>query len=150
MLGSVNCNWGSRRVPVLAGVTVLVIGVIAIGVFFSRTVTVTGYPSSSQVRSDTDTQYGEPFWVDEFDGRAGSRPNDQYWRTEIGNYDQEGWGNNELQFYTDSAVNSSLNGDGQLLILAREAPAGEKLSCWGGDTCSYTSARLTTEGTVSI
>jgi beta-glucanase (GH16 family) len=80
-------------------------------------------------------------WSDEFTGPAGT-PVDTFWNHEIGG---SGWGNNEKEYYTSDTANSRLNGNGQLEIVARVAPAG--LSCWYG-ACRYTSARLTTQGRV--
>ena len=89
-------------------------------------------------------------WSDEFDGPAGERPSDAVWTTESGNREQEGWWNNELQFYTDDASTSSLDGDGHLVLSALRAPAGADLPCWPSGDCAFTSARLTTEGTVAL
>jgi beta-glucanase (GH16 family) len=78
-------------------------------------------------------------WSDEFDGPAGGAPDQGKWKYDIGG---GGWGNNELQYYTSSTSNASLNGSGQLVITARrDNPAG--YGCWYG-TCQYTSARLLT------
>lgn len=77
-------------------------------------------------------------WSDTFDGAAGSPPDPAVWTAELG---AGGWGNNELQTYT--ATNAWLDGDGHLVIAARidpHAPAGEE----------YTSARLTTKGSVGF
>ncbi len=71
--------------------------------------------------------------ADEFDGPAGTAPNPSIWRFDTG---AGGWGNAELQTYTDSRRNSALDGAGNLVITARREADG-----------SYTSARLTTEGT---
>lgn len=91
-----------------------------------------------------------PLWSDEFDGAAGERPDSTVWVTEIGNLENGGWGNNELQYYTDSPANSFLDGDGNLVIAALPAPAGAQLPCITGGSCPFTSARLTTKGTVSL
>lgn len=91
-----------------------------------------------------------PLWSDEFDGAAGERPDDSVWVTEIGNLDNEGWGNNELQYYTASPENSHLDGDGNLVIAAMPAPADQTLPCFTVPACPYTSARLTTEDTVAL
>ncbi|OIJ24034.1 hydrolase [Nocardioides luteus] len=72
-------------------------------------------------------------WSDEFDGPAGSAPDGASWNFETGG---GGWGNNELQTYTDSRDNSALDGNGNLVITARQNGSG------------YTSARLTTKGKV--
>lgn len=81
-------------------------------------------------------------WSDEFDGPAGSPANPENWTYETGGW---GWGNDELQYYTDSTDNAALDGDGNLVITAREIdPATTDLECWYGP-CEYTSARLITE-----
>ncbi|MFD9395981.1 family 16 glycosylhydrolase [Streptomyces sp. NPDC060000] len=92
----------------------------------------------------------EPFWRAEFDGAAATRPSAKSWNTETGNRDAEGWGNNELQYYTDDVANSSLDGAGHLLISARPAPAASELPCYTQEFCTWTSARLTTEGKVAL
>ncbi|MDP4332195.1 glycoside hydrolase family 16 protein [Curtobacterium sp. A7_M15] len=71
--------------------------------------------------------------ADEFDGPAGSAPNSAIWRYDLG---AGGWGNGELQTYTDSRRNAALDGAGNLVITARREADG-----------TYTSARLKTEGT---
>ncbi|WP_069169709.1 glycoside hydrolase family 16 protein [Streptomyces griseus] len=91
-----------------------------------------------------------PFWQAEFDGAAGVRPSERFWNTETGNRDAEGWGNNELQYYTDDAANSALDGAGHLVISARPAPEGSDLPCFTQSSCPWTSARLTTEGKVAL
>ncbi|MBU8861109.1 MULTISPECIES: family 16 glycosylhydrolase [unclassified Micromonospora] len=81
-------------------------------------------------------------WSDDFNGPAGSAPDANKWRYDIGG---GGWGNNELQYYTNSTRNAALDGNGNLVITARrENPGG--YSCWYG-SCQYTSARLLTNGT---
>jgi beta-glucanase (GH16 family) len=78
-------------------------------------------------------------WSDEFDGPAGARVDASRWVTEVGGH---GWGNNELEYYTDRADNASLRGDGVLVIRAlRERYQGPD-----GVTREYTSARLKTQG----
>lgn len=89
-------------------------------------------------------------WADEFDGPAGASPDGSAWVPDLGNRDAEGWGNHELQWYTDAAENAHLDGAGHLVIAAREAPAGAAYPCFTVDACPYTSARLTTDGTVSL
>jgi beta-glucanase (GH16 family) len=70
---------------------------------------------------------------DEFD--KDGVPNPSLWGFEIGR-GQNGWGNNELQFYTDRSKNITVK-DGNLVITA------EKESFSGAE---YTSARLITKG----
>ena len=69
-------------------------------------------------------------WQDEFDYEGA--PNPEKWEQEVGGH---GWGNNELQFYTDSG-NAWVEG-GKLIIEARN----EKR-----DNREITSARLRTKG----
>ena len=77
-------------------------------------------------------------WKDSFDGPAGAPANPQIWTYEVGGH---GWGNQELQRYTNSTENAALDGLGRLAITAREDTSGTQ--CWYG-TCRYTSARLIT------
>jgi beta-glucanase (GH16 family) len=84
-------------------------------------------------------------WSDEFNGAAGTPPNPSIWNHEVGDGSANGntgWGNNELEYYTDSTDNAALDGQGNLQIVARKAPSS--LTCYYGP-CQYTSARLTTQ-----
>ena len=83
-------------------------------------------------------------WSDEFDGPAGSSPDPAIWGYELGDGSAiglTGWGNNELQWYTDEPANVDLDGEGHLVITVREADGS--LECYYGP-CQYTSARLLT------
>jgi beta-glucanase (GH16 family) len=79
-------------------------------------------------------------WSDEFTGAAGTAPDATKWARDIGG---EGWGNAELQYFTDSPENSALNGSGHLAITARAGGASGQ-SCWYG-ACTHTSGRVTTK-----
>jgi beta-glucanase (GH16 family) len=83
-------------------------------------------------------------WSDEFTGAAGSPPDPSKWTHDTGG---TGWGNNELEYYTDSTANAALDGQGHLAITA-SADGASSLSCWYGP-CDYTSARLNTLGLFS-
>lgn len=75
-------------------------------------------------------------WEDGFEGPAGQTPDASKWAYDIGTGDN-GWGNQELQYYTDRPENIALNGSGQLAITARsESYAGS----------AFTSARIKTQG----
>lgn len=75
-------------------------------------------------------------WSDEFDGPAGAPPDPASWNFDIGT-GQDGWGNQELQYYTDRPTNIAQDGAGHLEITARrEAFAGSP----------FTSARINTQG----
>ncbi|AZC13140.1 carbohydrate binding domain-containing protein [Microbacterium sp. ABRD28] len=85
-------------------------------------------------------------WSDEFDAPAGTPADERWWTYETGGW---GWGNDELQYYTDSTENAAHDGEGNMVITTRavEDPAASGLECWYGP-CEYTSARLITEGKV--
>ena len=74
---------------------------------------------------------------DEFDGAAGSPPDAAVWWSDVGG---AGWGNDELQYYTDGD-NTFLDGAGHLVIEAREESGDH--SCWYGER-RYTSGKLST------
>lgn len=85
-------------------------------------------------------------WRDEFNGRAGSPPDPRFWSYEIGDGSVNsipGWGNDELQYYTDDPQNVALDGAGNLVITARDA-GDSGLTCYYGP-CQYTSGRLLTQ-----
>ncbi|WP_030262278.1 glycoside hydrolase family 16 protein [Streptomyces sp. NRRL B-24484] len=81
-------------------------------------------------------------WSDEFDGPAGRGPDAGKWTLETGG---GGFGNHELEYYTNSTSNASLDGQGHLVITARKN-TDPGLGCWYGQ-CQYTSARLNTART---
>ena len=86
-------------------------------------------------------------YEDDFDGAAGTAPDPAVWSAEIGDGtigSAPGWGNNELEYYTDDPENASLDGAGNLVITARETAPDASLECYYGP-CRYTSARLKTE-----
>lgn len=72
-------------------------------------------------------------WSDEFTQADNSVPNSTKWGYDIGG---SGWGNNELQYYTDRTQNARIESN-QLVIEARAENFGGK---------NYTSARLLTKG----
>ena len=87
----------------------------------------------SPVASSANDGAGDPpAWADEFSGPANSAPNPSKWTYDLGN--NGGWGNQELETYTDLAENAHLDGLGHLVIRVNSTNAG------------YTSARLKTRG----
>lgn len=74
-------------------------------------------------------------WSDDFDGSAGELPDESKWGFDMGN--NNGWGNEELENYTNDPENVSLDGNGNLIITAIKT----------GD--SYTSARIKTQNLFS-
>ena len=82
---------------------------------------------------------GPVTWSDEFDAPAGTPLDNAKWKFDTGG---GGWGNNELQYYTNSTSNAAHDGQGHLVITARrENPANYQ--CQYG-TCQYTSGRILT------
>ncbi|MGE5395639.1 MAG: family 16 glycosylhydrolase [Candidatus Saccharibacteria bacterium] len=76
-------------------------------------------------------QFTQLVWSDEFDGTAINKSN---WVFETGN--NGGWGNNELEYYTNRSANATIS-NGNLLIIAKK-------ESYGG--MNYTSARMKTQG----
>lgn len=81
----------------------------------------------------------ELVWGDDFDGPAGTLPSAEHWLIDLGHSYPGGpdrWGTGEIQRYTDSTDNVSLDGSGNLLITPlRDATGG------------WTSARIETRRT---
>lgn len=74
-------------------------------------------------------------WADEFDQPNGSSPDANKWVFDIGT-GSNGWGNNELQYYTSRTNNARIE-NGQLVIEAKQETFENR---------NYTSARLKTKG----
>ena len=74
-------------------------------------------------------------WSDEFDGQG--NVDETKWLYDIGDW---GWGNNELQYYTENRVKNARQENGNLIIEAHKNDMGSK----------WTSARLTTRGKVTF
>jgi beta-glucanase (GH16 family) len=86
------------------------------------------YPTPTPTPMPTPTPTA---WSDEFDGPPNSAPDPSKWTFDLGG---GGWGNQELETYTNSVDNVHLDGDGHLII---RAVATEM---------TFTSARLKTQG----
>ena len=71
---------------------------------------------------------------------AGTPVDGSKWQSETG----DNVNNHERQYYTDSTSNAALDGQGNLVITARQENPGN-YQCWYGP-CEYTSARLNTSG----
>ena len=76
---------------------------------------------------------------DNFDGPGGTAPSKAKWARDIGG---SGYGNNELESYTDGNSNAFLDGKGDLVIQARKEPTTGP----DGIKRNYSSARLLTKG----
>ncbi|NOT33107.1 MAG: glycoside hydrolase family 16 protein [Candidatus Eisenbacteria bacterium] len=78
----------------------------------------------------TKTQW-ELVWQDEFDGAVGQLPDPSRWTFDVGT----DWGNGQLEYDTARPENVSLDGSGNLAIIAREEPYQSR---------NYTSGRINT------
>ncbi|MDP9799652.1 beta-glucanase (GH16 family) [Catenuloplanes nepalensis] len=101
-------------------------------------VSVKEYAAALPAKTDT-----TPEKIVSFAGKAGTAPNAAHWNYETGG---NGWGNGEIQTYTKSTDNAALTGAGKLGITARK----QTVKGTDGITRDYTSARLTTEGKVTV
>lgn len=111
----------------------------------------------------TISQAAEPkvlklLWSDEFNGKKGALPSSKNWEYDIGN--GYGWGNAELEYYTNKPANISTDGKGKLVISANRisdaqgnatdnsAATNQILnSCW---ECQFTSAKIKTSKKVQF
>ncbi len=84
------------------------------------------------IANNSFTQTYELVWSDEFDYTG--LPNSSKWGYDVGG---NGWGNNELQYYTSNRTENARVENGNLIIEARK-------ESYGGN--QYTSARLITKG----
>jgi beta-glucanase (GH16 family) len=75
-------------------------------------------------------------WSDEFNAADGTTPDPQKWTYDLGG---NGWGNHELEFYTNHAQNAQIK-SGNLVITALKESATNK-----DGTGDYTSARIKTQ-----
>jgi beta-glucanase (GH16 family) len=78
---------------------------------------------------------------DEFDGPAGAPPDPRHWSHDLGG---GGWGNDELEIYTDDPANAFQDGRSNLVIRATRHQAPPSGGGPGG--IIYRSARLKTQG----
>lgn len=92
-------------------------------------------PSSLILTQDMSGSEYELTWSDEFD--EGEMPDTSKWTYDLGNW---GWGNSELQYYTENRSENARIEDGNLIITALKDDMGE----------AWTSARLTTRGKVAF
>ena len=98
-------------------------------------------PASPSTTPPAQPQDWQLVWSDEFDTANGSAPDPSRWVFDVGG---GGWGNNELQTYTDRRENSVIR-DGILAIRALKEP----FTGPDGIRRDYTSARLKTLGRFS-
>ena len=87
-------------------------------------------------------------WSQEFNGAANANPDSSAWAPDLGDgsiFNNPGWGNNELQYYTNDSA--KLDGAGNLNITATKTSTG--YACYIG-TCYWKSAKLTTKQKVGF
>jgi beta-glucanase (GH16 family) len=77
-------------------------------------------------------------WSDEFNGADGSSLDASKWTYDTGG---NGWGNNELEYYTNRTQNAQIKSANLVITAQRETYTGSD-----GVTRNYTSARLKTQG----
>jgi beta-glucanase (GH16 family) len=99
------------------------------------------FVSADQQPASTANKNYTLVWHDEFDGPNGSLPDPKKWTYDLGG---GGWGNQELESYTNRAENARVE-NGNLVITARKEDYA------GSDNIAreYTSARLKTQGLFS-
>ncbi len=99
---------------------------------FLATSVLFGCYSQTTLLEEHSSRLGEILWADEF-GYSGP-PDPQKWGFDVGGH---GWGNRELQYYTDSREENARVENGNLVIEAQRED-------WNGR--EYTSARLISKG----
>lgn len=98
-------------------------------------ISTSGCSQSSEPEEKSDGLY-HLVWSDEFD--KDGLPDPSKWAHEVGG---NGWGNNELQYYTDKSLTNSRISDSILYIIAQND---------GSQGNPYTSARLVTKDKVNL
>ena len=96
---------------------------------------------SESVSAQAQVVYRKLAFKDEFNKKVNVPVDASKWTSETGG---GGWGNQELQYYTNSIDNAYHDGNGNLIIKAIKLTPPLNLSCWYGQ-CQYTSARLITK-----
>lgn len=104
-----------------------------------RAVVIAGLAAAIAAGTKTDTGTPQFLFADEFDGPNGSPPDPAKWTYDIG---AGGWGNGEMQDYTDSTANCFQDGQSHLVIRALRSGLGRH--------GSYTSARIKTEALFTL
>jgi len=108
---------------------------------FTAVLVAGAYVAAQNPAPPTENAGWELAWSDEFNGPNGSPPDPAKWAIETGG---GGWGNNELEYYTDRPKNVYQQ-DGNLVITVQQ----EKYTGSDSVARNYTSARLKTQGKFS-
>lgn len=94
------------------------------------------WPASYYLHAQQPKKIWRLVWADEFNYRG--LPDSSKWNYDVGS--NNGWGNNELQYYTEKTKGNARVENGRLIIEARRE---------NKDSFHYTSARLVTRGKAS-
>ncbi len=108
---------------------------------FCLTATVRSDLPGTSFSQGQDSEAWNLVWSDEFEGSSNSPIDTSKWTAEVGGH---GWGNNELEYYTDR-IENAYQSEGSLIIKAIK----EKYTGADKVTRAYTSARLITKGKFS-
>lgn len=106
---------------------------LAIALFLVISISLAGCDEDE--KQNIDKRNSQLVWSDDFNGAAGELPDASKWGFDIGN--NNGWGNAELENYTNNPENVALDGNGNLIITAIQT----------GNT--FTSARVKTQNLFS-
>ncbi|SNY64390.1 glycoside hydrolase family 16 protein [Paractinoplanes atraurantiacus] len=109
--------------------------------FIAAAAVVVALSGGLAVGSRSDTAEAAVVWNEDFNGAAGTGVDSSKWNFDVGG---NGWGNQELQYYTSGTSNVAMDGQGHLVITARKGSGGHN-DCWNG-TCQFTSGRIQTAG----
>jgi len=107
----------------------------------ASTLTAAAAPAGQSSQSNVKVSRWALAWDDEFNGAKGDAPDRSKWVIETGG---DGWGNNELEYYTNRVENVQVS-QGNLVITARREGYSDSQGVFRG----YTSARLKTLGKFS-
>jgi beta-glucanase (GH16 family) len=115
------------------------------GLLFVTVMLVTSCGGQATQTSSATTPPASPtyqlVWSDEFSGTDGSAPDASKWAIQTGG---NGWGNNELEYYTTRPQNVQVSGGNLVITAVKEDYTGPD-----GVSRHYTSARLQTKGLFS-
>jgi beta-glucanase (GH16 family) len=121
-------------------------GIIALAVLTTTLATSCGGQAAqnsqtTQTTTPPPSQSYQLVWSDEFSGPDGSAPDATKWAIQTGG---NGWGNNELEYYTTRTQNVHVAGGNLVITAIREDYTGSD-----GVARHYTSARMQTKGLFS-
>ncbi len=87
-------------------------------------------------------------WSDEFNGPDGSAPDAQKWTYDIG-VDGDGWGNKELEYYTNLRRNVVVQGGNLVITALKEKYTGPSIRPEGQDENQSAGSATAGQGTVT-